>query len=160
MSNVYILGIERGQQTQFVQVFHSEQELFDYVKANVKVSVLHHGGYLVYEPKYKVSVFTSEEAQTSSYKPQAGVPTFVAADEPYFSLTVPSQSDSEVTYGVAYDGNGTPLACTCPDFEKRRAAVGDWCKHMDLIDTQSILRWGYPYWFANQQPHGTAVWGR
>lgn len=50
-------------------------------------------------------------------------------DLPDFCITVPSESNSFETYGIAFV-NSTPVACTCPDFVMRRAPHGDWCKHM------------------------------
>lgn len=68
------------------------------------------------------------------------LPTEPTVDLPTKSITVTSESDPTVTYGVAVDSSGNAVGCTCKSFEYGN---GSSCKHMRRVqlstDTNGVL---------------------
>lgn len=52
--------------------------------------------------------------------------------KPSFIAEVPSSSDPTTKYHI-YVGEGGRFECDCPDYQYRRKALGQDCKHIKMV---------------------------
>ena len=147
MQDVYLLTVNDNAHPGYevlVTAFVDEVKLKEYLAQHVTLSPGAVPGVLIpaFDKMYKIQKMKADAGAVVD-TPEATAIDAPDVELPYVSITVPSQSDPNETYGVSVNMKGEVEGCTCPQFQYRNE---NQCKHMMTVCYQeSPYIFGVPH---------------